>query len=120
MHGPYSRMHAIHHVRPQELQSIPSWITTIGQIVIGVASIALAGPAWGGGGFVGFMAGYYLNMAAHDAFHRRRDGALARVFARSMRRHDVHHRGIEANFGLCFAIWDRLFGTYRPGLDDRA
>ena len=31
--------------------------------------------------------------------------------------HDLHHSHVKGNYGLYFTLWDRLMGTYRPGLE---
>ena len=71
-------------------------------------------------GIVGFS-------MVHDAMHIRnvwllRNPVLGRWFKRARRLHDIHHVQIndsgkmQKNFGMCFFLLDRLFGTYSPSL----
>jgi sterol desaturase/sphingolipid hydroxylase (fatty acid hydroxylase superfamily) len=63
----------------------------------------------------------------HDAMHIRnvwllRNPVLGRWFRRVRRLHDIHHVQIndsgkmQKNFGMCFYLMDKLFGTYSPSL----
>ncbi len=66
--------------------------------------------------------GYLMFGTMHDAMHLKdfwmgNDRRFGRWFLRARKRHDIHHMEIEdsgkqtKNFGICFFLFDRLFGT---------
>jgi sterol desaturase/sphingolipid hydroxylase (fatty acid hydroxylase superfamily) len=114
LHGPYRRLHAVHHGCPAEHQSIPGAVSIGLHGSAGLLALAIGGPEWGAGGFVGLSAGFLAYLVAHDAFHRRPDSLISRALPHARRRHEAHHRGLNANFGIVFVVWDRVFGTHHP------
>lgn len=66
--------------------------------------------------------GFLMFGTMHDSMHRKgfwmeNDRWFGRWFLRARKRHDIHHMEIEdsgkqmKNFGICFFLFDRLFGT---------
>ena len=80
--------------------------------------------------------GAFMFNYMHDAMHLKgfwmeASPRLSRWFLRARKRHDIHHMDLadsgrmDKNFGICFFLFDRLFGTFaaehqrfnQPGLE---
>jgi sterol desaturase/sphingolipid hydroxylase (fatty acid hydroxylase superfamily) len=67
------------------------------------------------GWFAGFLAGYVMFGAVHEAVHHSQNqSAIMRYFKRL---HAIHHHGnSDRNFGVITGFWDHVFGTYENKL----
>lgn len=97
--------HDEHHARPSGRTGVTSWHSLA---IFGALFLAL--PA---GVLAGLVLGYLAYITAHHAVHHWRIAPGHPLYALKLR-HAMHHRGVEANFGVVTTAWDRLFGTYRP------
>lgn len=109
-HSIYRREHWAHHQKPARYIGVPPWQTGLAFVAAYVGSTWIAGAAWGTGIFTGLMVGYWLYIAVHDRIHHAANPAALGGYAR---RHTMHHKGFEGNFGVISTVWDRLLGTYR-------
>jgi sterol desaturase/sphingolipid hydroxylase (fatty acid hydroxylase superfamily) len=112
-HHVFRRAHDLHHIRPRGFDAAPWWMTMAIQAGLGVASIGVLGWSIGAGAFLGLEVGYFAYIAVHDRIHHGRKARSGHM-ARLARAHAIHHRGVEANFGVVTTAWDRVFGTYDP------
>ncbi|GLS44352.1 sterol desaturase family protein [Methylobacterium brachythecii] len=96
--------HDEHHAKPSGRTGVTSWHSLA---VFG--GLALVLPA---GILAGFVIGYLAYITAHHAVHHWRIAPGHLLYALKLR-HNAHHRGVEANFGVVTTVWDRVFGTYR-------
>lgn len=108
--GVISREHVAHHGDPAATDPRLRALGYAAVMTPAVVGASLAG-AWPVG--VGWAAGY----AAYEQFHWREHhrpplGSWERA---ARRRHFAHHfDSARANYGVTTAVWDRVFGTYRP------
>jgi sterol desaturase/sphingolipid hydroxylase (fatty acid hydroxylase superfamily) len=72
----------------------------------------------------GFATFYYMHDAMHlQDFWMETHPLLHGWFLRARKRHDIHHMRVAAdgrmmtNFGICFALFDRVFGSFAPEHD---
>jgi sterol desaturase/sphingolipid hydroxylase (fatty acid hydroxylase superfamily) len=107
---PLRAYHDVHHARPSGYVGVPSWIVALAHALL-AAALYVATGVDGFGGMAGYLLGYLSYIAVHDAFHHRsiRPGSL--LYAAKLR-HVQHHRGLEANYGVVFPVWDIVFRTY--------
>jgi sterol desaturase/sphingolipid hydroxylase (fatty acid hydroxylase superfamily) len=100
--------HFLHHEKQTDYIAIPPAVT-----------VSLYAIFWALFGFqsssvmLGFSVGYISYSTAHTAFHyaRIRPGDF---WFNAKRRHALHHKNENENFGVTTPIWDFVFGTYRP------
>lgn len=112
-HWFYRREHWAHHQRPKKFIGVPPWQTALAFLTVYVGCVGSLGLAWGTGLFTGLMAGYWFYIAAHALIHH---GGIAKwdgILGRMARRHDLHHKGYEGNFGVITTAWDKMFKTFR-------
>lgn len=105
------REHDRHHREPAAYIGASSAISL--SLLAGLWAVShLAAGSYGDAAMFGFVAGYTAYIVAHDRFHH---GALrpASWFYPAFHRHAIHHRGVEANFGVIVPWWDVIFRTYR-------
>lgn len=110
---PYLRReHDRHHADPSAYIGVSSLIS--GSILLAVWMMArlIFETPHADAALLGFAAGYCAYIVAHDQFHH---GALrpGDLLYRAARRHALHHRGSELNFGVIVPWWDMMFRTYR-------
>jgi sterol desaturase/sphingolipid hydroxylase (fatty acid hydroxylase superfamily) len=116
-HHVFARAHNLHHKRPRGYVAAPVWLTALVHGPLCIGAISLGGLA--AGIVVGLEAGYLAYIVVHDRIHHG-PKILPRWLARRARLHDLHHKGVEANFGVVSSICDRLHGTHLEGLDAKA
>lgn len=109
-HNVMRHAHWMHHIRPQGFVASPSWLT--GAFHFGALTAVFYAHAYGF--FVGLEAGYYAYIVTHDRIHHAHYVFQHTWLYRRVRLHDVHHRGVEANFGVVTSFWDHAFDTYCP------
>lgn len=112
-HRVFKRAHHLHHIRPRGYDAAPWWLTMAIQAGLGAAFIAVLGWSLGAGLFLGLEVGYFAYITVHDQFHHGRKARSGHM-KRMARAHAIHHRGVEANFGVVTTAWDRIFRTYDP------
>jgi hypothetical protein len=117
-HHVFAQAHNLHHKRPRGYVAAPVWLTLIVHVPLCGAALSL-GNGLAAGIFVGLEAGYLAYIVVHDRIHHG-PKILPRWLARRARLHDLHHKGVEANFGVVSSICDRLHGTHLEGLDAKA
>lgn len=123
-HRAMRKEHWMHHVRPVGYVSAP-WYLTLSLHIALFCSAFLLG--WTGV-FVGIEASYWVYIHTHDRIHhsgqvwiRAFDFPWGSWIAWRAALHDVHHRGIEVNFGIVHSWFDHLLGTHcHPLNEDRA
>lgn len=112
LHGFMRAKHWLHHRSPTGDAGVPPFVTLPLLLVLLAACLALFGPVVGGGLFAGFAVGYETYNLTHWAIHAGhwpRTGFVGGV----ARRHDLHHRGVAANFNVLLPIVDLCSGTFR-------
>jgi sterol desaturase/sphingolipid hydroxylase (fatty acid hydroxylase superfamily) len=114
-HKVFWRIHMIHHA-PTEVHAantlghpLQMWYTIL-FIGIPMALIHIDGPAVPATvTFIVVLLTYYIHSTASVHF-----GPLRKILVDN-RFHRIHHsteeRHFDKNFGICFSIWDRMFGT---------
>ena len=99
----FREAHDLHHAKPSGRTGVTSW-HSLG-VFAGLAFIVppdvLAGLALGYLGYIG----------AHHAVHHWRVGPDHPLYGLKLR-HALHHKGVEANFGVVTTLWDRVFRTF--------
>ena len=116
------RVHAIHH-SPTDLHAANAYAhPLIGASEVLFLSIPLSLVATGGPTFP-VLLGLFVslqNFLIHSPI--RLHGGKLRLFWVDCRFHRIHHsveeRHWHKNFGLCFTVWDRLFGTVHEAGDE--
>lgn len=102
------RAHWTHHVRPRSYIAAPAWIT----LPIHAAIFATYWAADLLSFYIGFEAGYLGYICVHDRIHHCDRAKLLRGWLQHRYRlHMMHHRGLEANFGVITSFWDWAHGT---------
>lgn len=109
-HHVFKRSHDLHHIRPRGFDAAPWWLTLLVQLLLALALIGGLGTV-GAGLFLGLEGGYLAYIVAHDRIHHG-PKATRGWWRKAARRHAIHHRGLEVNFGVITAVWDRAFGTF--------
>lgn len=98
-------MHDLHHARQKDYIAVHPALTVATYaafwLVFGVRASAF---------MVGFSAGYVIYATLHTALHYARIDTASWLYA-AKRRHALHHRVDDVNFGVSTSLWDRLFGT---------
>jgi sterol desaturase/sphingolipid hydroxylase (fatty acid hydroxylase superfamily) len=97
--------HDVHHDHPSGRTGLSS-----GYTIALYSGLALVAP---GGLLAGILAGYLAYIGVHHAFHHWAISPGSWVYSAKMR-HVMHHRGIEANFGVTSPVWDMVLRTYAP------
>lgn len=105
----FLRAHDEHHRRPRARTGLSSWHSLAVLVVLAAMLWFLLGPS-GLGFLAGFASGYLAYIVVHHAIHHRTIGPGHPLYAAKMR-HLVHHKGVEANFGVVTPVWDHVFGT---------
>lgn len=111
LHGLIRGQHWLHHRAPDGDAGVPPFVTIPLLLMALWAAVALIGDVAGRGVFCGFALGYLSYNLTHWAIHTGRwprRGILGGV----ARRHDLHHRGVAANFNVLLPFADMAFGTY--------
>lgn len=114
LHRRYRREHWVHHKRPSDIhvnEQLP-WQLTNGLLAAGsVFTVTLAGPY--GAAFAAALAlGYLSYIGTHHALHQGLIRPTTPFLGAVVRRHELHHRGVEANFNVLCPLGDHLMGTY--------
>jgi sterol desaturase/sphingolipid hydroxylase (fatty acid hydroxylase superfamily) len=113
-HRWYRREHFAHHARPTAYIGVPPWQTLLAFAAAGAAFVAFGGASFGGSAAVGLLAGYFSYIFVHQRIHHEPRLRHARsLYRRPRAAHELHHRGVEANFGVVHPFWDHVFRTYR-------
>lgn len=110
MHRILRRAHWHHHTHPLDDPPVPPFMPDVALAAIFAVLVAIGGWRVGGSLFAGFALGYGVYFYAHWCIHL---GwwPMRGWFGDVVRRHDVHHSDIEANFNVLFPLGDWLFGT---------
>lgn len=118
-HKVFWRVHMIHHA-PTEVHAantlghpLQMWYTIV-FIGIPMAVIHIDGPAVPATvNFITVLLTYYIHSTASVHFGPLRKILVDNRFHRIHHSTETHH--FDKNFGICFSIWDRMFGTaYDP------
>lgn len=118
-HRVMRKQHWIHHIRPT------GYIAVSGLWSAGIHGALMAAAYFSGllGLFIGYELGYLLYIFTHDRIHHMNHGRRIGSDLNSSGHwwlldravlHDVHHYGVEANFGVVHSWWDRALRTYCP------
>ena len=110
-HRLYKTEHWRHHRDPLEWIGVSPFVTGS---VFAIAYFLALQLGWGLGGmlFAGFAWGYFSYMVIHYAIHHTSNSAVSDLRAT----HEMHHAGIERNFGVSTNLWDHIFRTYTEPL----
>jgi sterol desaturase/sphingolipid hydroxylase (fatty acid hydroxylase superfamily) len=102
--------HDRHHAAPAALIGVSALATGLLLLGLWLAMRLSAGSEFGDGFMLGFAIGYVAYIAIHYQFHH---GHLrpGDWFYAGFHRHALHHRGLDANFGVTSPFWDWVFGT---------
>lgn len=118
-HGPRSvgrRGHLLHHADDTAPVAAPVFVVMAGTWLIwaGLASVAGSGAA----ALIvcGIYLGYNHYALVHHVLHHYEDLAARLGLARMRDCHRLHHQHHDVNFGVTSTIWDRILGTYQPGV----
>jgi sterol desaturase/sphingolipid hydroxylase (fatty acid hydroxylase superfamily) len=112
-HAPWIRdRHEEHHRDTRAFVGTPTWLSMVAIVsLVLLPSAAMWGLAIGSSFTGGLTLGYLAYVAVHYATHHGHF-APGSILARLKRRHAIHHHGgVEGNFGVTTAFWDRVFGT---------
>jgi sterol desaturase/sphingolipid hydroxylase (fatty acid hydroxylase superfamily) len=112
-HAPWIRdRHEDHHRDPRAFVGTPTWLSIAAIVsLILLPSASAFGVAIGSSFTAGLALGYLAYVAVHYGTHHAHF-APGSYLSRLKRRHAIHHHGgVEGNFGVTTAIWDRVFGT---------
>ena len=106
-HRLYRTEHWRHHRKPLEWIGL-SPLLTGGSLAL--AYLFALGFGWGAGGmlFAGYAYGYFVYILIHFMIHHTSDRVVAKLRAT----HEMHHAGVERNFGVSTNLWDHVFRTY--------
>jgi dihydroceramide fatty acyl 2-hydroxylase len=103
--------HMLHHREPLAEVGVPFYVTVPAGIASTLAAYFLVGtPA--AAFALAFMLGYLAYVAMHEGLHRLNIKPGHPLYG-AMRRHDAHHQGFPANYGVTSPLWDIVFWTYR-------
>jgi sterol desaturase/sphingolipid hydroxylase (fatty acid hydroxylase superfamily) len=108
--------HEEHHLDPRAFVGTPAWLSVvaIASLVL-LPSASIFGLATGASFTGGLALAYLAYVAVHYATHHGHF-APGTYLSRLKRRHAIHHHGgVEGNFGVTTAFWDRVFGTASCG-----
>lgn len=112
------RGHLVHHQKPAAYVGLSS-IYTMSMFAAAFALLALTfGAAMASALLFGLLTGYTAYIVVHDAIHHSTIAPGHPLYAAKLR-HVLHHKGVEANFGVVTAFWDRVFRTYAPVREER-
>lgn len=111
-HTVYWREHGAHHAWPLKWIGVAPWFTGAGFLVLYLATVqSLDGIGRGGVAFAGYLVGYYAYIGIHWLIHHTASPLVAKLRAA----HELHHKGVDANFGVSTNLWDHVFRSYvRP------
>lgn len=116
LHSPklYRREHWVHHLRPSDTQvneKLP-WFLTNGALFVSILLGIASGPE--AAAFqAALVLGYASYITAHHAMHHGWLTAASPGFlGAAVRRHELHHRGLEGNFNVLCPLADQLLRTY--------
>lgn len=115
LHGPYwMGIHERHHTHPREMTAFPFWQIPMYFATIFALTWFVCGQ-WTPPVFAGIIVGWIGFFLMHHLMHQMTPRQLAEwpyleAFAR---RHNLHHKVTDANYGITVDIWDRVFRTYR-------
>lgn len=121
-HRAMRAQHWIHHIRPTGYVAVSGLQSAAIHVVLMLGAFLVGPPldALGAavGLFIGYELGYLFYIIVHDNIHHGRPLMMAPVsrfgdwLLWRRRLHDVHHRGVEANFGVVHSWWDKALRTY--------
>lgn len=107
-HRVLRREHWLHHKRPGDYVAAPALLTSFLHLLVLAVCLGLTGAGF----FVGLELGYLLYIVMHDAIHHRKHKPFGWL-RRMAEHHELHHQGVEVNFGVSLHVWDKVFRTYR-------
>jgi sterol desaturase/sphingolipid hydroxylase (fatty acid hydroxylase superfamily) len=134
LYGPEKPLRTDHYVdsvasRTSVLGIGLEWIIPLGVLIAVLAAAFYLAGVGAGYQLVFFAAaiawGFFMFSYIHDAMHVRdfwmeRNPLFKNWYLNARKRHDVHHLTLSddgkmvVNFGICFFLFDRLFGSYQP------
>lgn len=114
LHRRYRRDHWVHHLRPADTtvnEALPATYThAIAALAVGTAYLLGAGY---GLAFAGaLVAGYASYIWGHHLMHHGYLRTTTPILGAAVRRHNLHHRGVEANYNVLCPLGDLLMGTF--------
>jgi sterol desaturase/sphingolipid hydroxylase (fatty acid hydroxylase superfamily) len=111
--GLMASMHQAHHDAPEDHAALPC-LTSAGVAALAWWGLApLVGSALASGFLCGLLSGYFYYGALHHFEHSVRLTSVPfRCLQRRWAVHAVHHRLVDANYGVTTSFWDRVFGTH--------
>jgi uncharacterized protein involved in cysteine biosynthesis len=113
-HRMYRREHWRHHRLPTDKSGAVSALHShVIALATSVVFVSLLGLLIGGAIAAGLVLGYLQYIVLHHAIHHGWVSETNRVLGGVVRRHEMHHSGVEANFNFLIPLGDVLFGTYR-------
>ncbi len=112
---PLKQMHDLHHENPEALYGAPPFLGPVLIFALVDAPLEYLDQGWAAAATAGVMAGYFLYISHHYLDHAK-PRFMARVLARSRRRHMLHHHADkDTNFGVSTSLWDHVFRTEFKG-----
>jgi 4-hydroxysphinganine ceramide fatty acyl 2-hydroxylase len=106
-------MHQAHHDEPAGHSALPCITSAAVAATAWLLLVPLVGSPVACFFLCGVLGGYFHYGALHHLEHRVRINALPfRWLQRRWAVHSVHHRLLDANFGVTTSFWDRVFGTH--------
>jgi sterol desaturase/sphingolipid hydroxylase (fatty acid hydroxylase superfamily) len=113
LHGPlWMDIHERHHNHPRELTAFPIWQIPSYFVIILILTWAIVGDAWPPV-YGGIVTGFMMFGTMHHLMHHVEDLRHYPWLYQFARRHTLHHKRTDKNFGISTDIWDRVFGTYQ-------
>jgi sterol desaturase/sphingolipid hydroxylase (fatty acid hydroxylase superfamily) len=115
-HSPASFMapfHHAHHASPHDPTALPSGSSAVVGVLLWPLAARATGPGVAAFLLCGFFGWYCLYGALHHLEHHTHINRLPlRWLQRRWANHAVHHRRVDANFGVTTQLWDHVFGTH--------
>lgn len=111
-HRLYRREHFLHHKLPSRYIGVPWWQTSLAFLAAYAGSVGSFGMSLGSGLWDGVVAGYLLYIVVHDRYHHGKPKTWRGYWRDQYERHQVHHHGVEKNFGVTTPFWDIVVGSH--------
>jgi len=105
-------MHHAHHEDPHGHSALPCVTSAVVAVVSWSVLAAIVGQQIACFFLCGLLSGYFSYASLHHLEHRVRISAVPlRWLQRRWAAHSVHHRLVDANFGVTTSFWDHVFRT---------
>jgi dihydroceramide fatty acyl 2-hydroxylase len=108
----YKTEHWRHHRNPLEWIGLSPLVTGGSLALVYLLALYFG---WGTGGmlFAGFAYGYFAYILIHYLIHHTSNLTVYQL----RKTHEIHHAGVERNFGVSTNLWDHIFRTYTDPFD---